>query len=263
VIKKLSKIKNTDIDDYKLYRLNNVKPASVNRELACLSNLLNYAKNQELFFSVNPVTISKLLPENNEKERILSFKEEERLMEVCSVHLRPILSCALHTGMRKSEILTLEWENIDIKNKLITIEHTNTKSKKTRRIPINSFLYKVLLEQKLKVGSTNYVFLNSLGRPYKRHDSVKQAFNGACKRANIKGLRFHDLRHTAATRMIEAGVSIFSVSLILGHQSLKMTMRYAHPDVSLREAVEKLANIESPSERFTTNENYNELSHKE
>ncbi len=126
---------------------------------------------------------------------------------------------------------------------MITLEHTNTKSKKTRRIPINSNLRKTFLEQKLKSGSSEFVFLSSNGNPYKRHDSLKQAFEGACKRARIKGLRFHDLRHTAATRMIESGASIVAVSKILGHSNLTMTMRYAHPDNSLKEAVEKLVNF--------------------
>ncbi|NIP31674.1 MAG: tyrosine-type recombinase/integrase [Candidatus Dadabacteria bacterium] len=78
------------------------------------------------------------------------------------------------------------------------------------------------------------------GYPYKRQDSLKQSFTKAYRRANIKGFRFHDLRHTAATRMTESGASIVAVSKILGHADLKTTMRYAHPDDSLRDAVEKL-----------------------
>ena len=99
------------------------------------------------------------------------------------------------------------------------------------------------MEQKLKVGGSEYAFLSSNGSPYKRHDSLQQAFEGACRRANIKGLRFHDLRHTAATRMIESGASIVAVSSILGHADLKTTMRYAHPEDSLKDAVEKLGNF--------------------
>jgi len=64
---------------------------------------------------------------------------------------------------------------------------------------------------------------------------------GACKRADIKGLRFHDLRHTAATRMIEKGANIVAVSKILGHSDIQTTMRYAHPDDTLKDAVEMLA----------------------
>ncbi len=239
--KRLSDITSSDIDDYKLYRLKKVKPATVNRDLACLSHLFNFAKRQKRFFGENPVSISKLLTEHNQIERILSKEEEARLLETSSPALKSILLCALHTGMRKNEVLSLKWDYVDLDKKLITLEHTNTKSKKTRRIPINSILRKVLLEQKLKVGSSNYVFLSTKGSPYKRHDSLKQSFAGACRRAKIKGLRFHDLRHTAATRMIESGASIVTVSRILGHADLKTTMRYAHPEDTLKDAVEALA----------------------
>ena len=72
-----------------------------------------------------------------------------------------------------------------------------------------------------------------------RQDSLNRAFIGALKRAKIEGLRFHDLRHTSATRMIESRASIVAVSRILGHADLKTTMRYAHPDDYLKDAVEK------------------------
>jgi len=241
--KKLSQISAKDIDEYKLYRLKVVKPASLNRELACLSHLINYAKRQNKFFGENPVSISKLVPENNLKERILTIDEEQRLLDVSPTPLKFIIITALSTGMRKNEILTLKWDNLDLENNIITIDHTNTKSKKTRRIPINSTLRQILIESKLKSAGNDYVFLSTKGDRYKRHDSLKQIFNRACKLAKIEGLRFHDLRHTSATRMIENGANIVAVSRILGHADLKTTMRYAHPEDSLKDAVEKLANL--------------------
>lgn len=243
--KKLSSISPNDIDNYKLERLQNLKPASVNRELACLSHLINYAKRHGRYFGDNPVSISKLLPENNKKERILTSIEEELLINNSSKYLEAILICALNTGMRKNEIITLRWHNVDMEKNTITIEHTNTKNKKTRKIPINSKLRKTLFEQKIKVGSSNYVFLSSKGKPYKRHDSLNQAFKSARDKAGIINLRFHDLRHTSATRMIETDASIVAVSKILGHADLKTTMRYLHPDNSLIDAVENLSNYES------------------
>ncbi|MDA2918399.1 site-specific integrase [Desulfobacterota bacterium AH_259_B03_O07] len=239
--KKLSQISSRDIDNYKLSRIQEVKPSTVNRELACLNHLLNLAKRQKRFFGENPVSISKLLPENNKTERILRTDEEKRLLDTSSIHLKPIIITALNTGMRKGEILTLKWSNVDLENKIINLEHTNTKSKKSRRIPINNELRKLLLELKLKSGGSDYVFLSSNGSPYKRHDSLKKVFRDACKRADITGLRFHDLRHTVATRMIESNANIVAVKEILGHSDLKTTMRYAHPNDSLKDAVEKLA----------------------
>jgi integrase len=85
-----------------------------------------------------------------------------------------------------------------------------------------------------------YVFLNSIGEPYKRQDSLNNVFKLARKKAEVEGLRFHDLRHTTATRMVEANIPIVAVKEILGHSSLDMTMRYAHPHDSLKDAVESL-----------------------
>ena len=76
-----------------------------------------------------------------------------------------------------------------------------------------------------------------------RQDSLNRAFIDTLKRVKIEGLRFHDLRHTAATRMVESGASIVTVSKIQGHADLKTAMRYAHPDDSLKDAVEKLGNF--------------------
>ncbi|HEX3033987.1 MAG TPA: site-specific integrase [Thermodesulfobacteriota bacterium] len=252
--KKLSQISSSDIDDYKLKRLQDVKPATVNRELACLSHIFNLAKREKKFFGNNPVSEARLLPEHNQVERILTFEEEERLLALSNPYLKPIIITALNTGMRKNEILTLKWSNVDLDGNIITLEHTNTKSKKMRRIFINSILRKLLLEQKLRSGGSEFVFLSQEGRPYKRHDSLKGAFERLCKKAEITGFRFHDLRHTFATRAIELGISIVAVSRILGHADLKTTMRYAHPEDSLRDAVEKIGNFNQSCSKSCSNE---------
>ncbi len=85
---------------------------------------------------------------------------------------------------------------------------------------------------------------------------LKRSFPTACKSAGIHGFRFHDLRHTAATRMIESGVSIVTVSKILGHSDITLTVkRYAHPEDSFKDAVEKLANLTQDRSNFRSNEN--------
>jgi integrase len=254
--RKLSEISSKDIDDYKNARLLKVESATVNRELSLLRHLLNLAKRWKKFFGINPVSEAGLIAVNNQIERILTLEEEQKLLECSNPNLRVILICALNTGMRKSEILTLKWDNVDLDNNIITIQHTNTKNKKIRRIPINSVLRKLLLEQRLKSGGSEFVFLSADGNPYKREDSLKKAFNGALRRAGIAELRFHDLRHTAATRMIEHGASVVAVSKILGHADLKTTMRYAHPEDSLKEAVESLSSVgfsESITDKITDN----------
>jgi len=240
--KKLSEITVENIDKYKEHRLEFVKPATVNRELGVLRHLFNLAEKRNKFFSKNPVSKAGLIKVNNQQERILTYQEEQRLLSNCNYYMKNIIICALNTGMRKGEIISLKWDNVDLKNNIITLEHTNTKSKKSRKIPINSVMRKLFLELKIQRDGNEYVFLNSDRKPYTRQDSLNRAFYKALEKANIKGLRFHDLRHTCATRMIENGANIVAVKEILGHSSLDMTMRYAHPEDSLKDALENIAN---------------------
>ncbi len=254
--RKLSDITAKDIDDYKLKRSAEVKAATVNRELEVLRHLFYLAARWKKCLGTNPVSEAGLIPVHSYKERILTVEEEEALLASSAPHLKPIIITALNTGMRKGEILSLRWDDVDLENNVITVRQENSKSKKTRKVPVNSTLRRVLLRQRLKTGGSEYVFLNPEGKPYLRHDSLKRSFEGACSRAGIKGLRFHDLRHTAATRMVEAGANIVAVSKILGHADLKTTMRYAHPDHSLKEAVEALSTYFPPSatDKSTDNE---------
>ena len=82
---------------------------------------------------------------------------------------------------------------------------------------------------------------------------IKHSFTTSCKRAKIEGLRFHDLRHTAATRMVESGANIVAISKILGHSDIKTTMRYTHPEDSLKEALESLGNFGNNTTKIATN----------
>lgn len=255
--RKLSDIKPKDIDDYKESRLKKVKPGTVDRELQVLRHLFNLAHRWNNFFGKNPVSDSGLLHVNNQKERILTYEEEDRLLISSPEHLRNIIICALHTGMRKGEIISLKWGNVDLENNFITVAKENSKSKKSRRIPVNSVLRKLLLELRLKSAGSECVFLNSEGTPYTRHDSLNRSFKNALDKAGIRGLRFHDLRHTAGTRLGEKNIPVQAINKLLGHADIRTTMRYVHPEDSLRDAVEILTYSEPNGHRFghTTNEN--------
>lgn len=241
---KLSDIKAKDIDDYKHYRLKKVKAGTVNRELQVLRHLYNIATAWDLFFGKNPVTQAGLMKVNNQVERILTNEEERVLLDSSPEYLRNIIICALNTGMRKGEITTLKWEFVDLYNNMITIPHGVRKNSQTLRIPINTELRRLFMKLKLKSLGNEFVFLSSKNTPYKRHDSLNRAYVSARERANLKDLRFHDLRHTAGTRLGEKGVTVQAINKILGHADIRTTMRYVHPDYSLREAVEKLADSE-------------------
>lgn len=185
----------------------------------------------------NPVKKVKVYQGDSLKERILTVDEEERLLNVCSDYLKAVVITALHTGMRRGEVLGLKWQNVDLENRKIKIE--GTKTDRVRFIPINDDLYFVLLELKEKGSHSGYVFENSeTGRAFK---DVWIAFKTACRRAGISGLRFHDLRHTFASRLIQAGVDIITVKGLLGHSSVRTTERYTHSNQKLtKEAVEQL-----------------------
>ncbi len=249
----LTQITPKDIEDFKSSRLETLKPATVNRELATLRHIINLAKRWKKFYGENPVSVSGLMTEDNHRDRVLSFEEEERLLACSADHLKPILITALNTGMRRGEILSLKWNNVDFDNSVFIISSTNNKSKKTKRVPVNSRLKKMLLELKFQnQKKSDFVFLGNDERPLK---DIKTAFQNACSRAKIEGLRFHDLRHTAGTRMVESGVGIVAISKILGHSSVELTMkRYLHPEDSLRDAVEKLADYNESGSKNGSNE---------
>jgi integrase len=248
----LNTITPRDIQDYQTKRLREGKrPATVNRELACLKTLFNLAKQRRRFFGENPVSKVKFLEEANIKERILTPDEERRLLRELPEWIRPLVITALHTGMRRGELLKLRWEDVDLENRIITVESSHTKTKQTRKIPINSFLFDVLKEQKLVTGKFGLVFASPRAHTVLKNQTISCVFQCACRRAGIEGLRFHDLRHTAATRMIEAGAPVVAVSRILGHKNVLTTMRYAHPDSSLKDAVESLARLEKYNQKYS------------
>jgi len=225
------------IEEFRAKRLKEVKKSTTNRDLALLKRMFNLAIEWG-YCEKNPVRKVKLFPEReNLKERILTEEEELRLLANSAEHLRPILVTALNTGMRLGEILNLKWENVVLKERIIVLR--KTKSKKQRIIPINQVLYDELLRLRLRSGKSSYVFVNPENR--KPLKSVKKAFKGAIRRAGIENLRFHDLRHTFATRLLQKGVDVETVKELLGHYSIRVTQRYLHSNLKVKkDAVEKL-----------------------
>ncbi len=124
-------------------------------------------------------------------------------------------------GMRKEEILSLKWKNLDFRSRTISI--LDTKNGESREIPMNDIVYRTLLAA--KNADSPWVFCKRNGE---RYGNVRKAFEGARKRAGIVDFRFHDLRHTFASHLIMAGVDLRTVQELLGHKSFETTLRYAH-----------------------------------
>ena len=214
-----------DLEDFKTYLLTDRKIANstINRYRATLSKMFNLGIANKIL-KENPIKDFKPLRERNIKIRFLTLEEEFRLYKVLvesKSHLEPIITCALQTGMRRGEILGLKWNNIDFDYGFI--ELLETKSGKSRKIPISTRLLTTL--NKLEKIS-EYVFVNPKTRePY---TDIKKSFKTLLKKAKIENFRFHDLRHTVATRLATSNIDLIVVKEILGHSKIETTMRYAH-----------------------------------
>lgn len=140
-------------------------------------------------------------------------------------HLRPLVMLSLNTGMRRGEVFNLTWADVNLTTKIITVEGSTSKSGQTRHIPINKELLDILVNWKQQTSSIGFVFPSKDGT---RLDNVKKSWDGLLKLAKIEGFRWHDLRHTFASKLVMAGVPLNTVRELLGHSDLAMTLRYAH-----------------------------------
>lgn len=224
--KKLLDIEVLDVVEYAEKRTDEgAAPASINRELACLKRMLSWIETVKERPIPFPISKIKLLEGEIMKERILTFDEKNALLKCCPDHLRLVVFTALLTGMRKGEILSLEWRDVDFKRNLIKIRMENSKSKRSREVPVCDDLRQMLNAMPL---SGRYVFTNpDTGT---RYYTLDRSFKMALYKAGIKDARFHDLRHTFASDMIRAGVPAAQLQKWLGHASIMTTMRYVHLD---------------------------------
>ena len=225
-------------------------PASVNRHLATLKKAFNLALREWEWCQRNPVLSVSMERESNGRDRWLTLDEEGRLLAACAPWLRDVVQFALGTGMRMGEILSLSWRGVDLTRRTVMV--FQSKNGERRTIPLNQTVLSLIKERgTLRSLSTDLVF------PSKTHTSLesghlRRAFRLALKKARIEEFHFHDLRHTFATRLVQAGVELYKVQRLLGHKSPMMTQRYAHhyPE-SLRDGVEVLDRLK-PVSHFIT-----------
>lgn len=200
----LSEITTKAVEEYKAKRLETVKPATVNKELALRKHMFTKASEWS-YVKQNPAKPVKLLKEPPGRLRYLTPEELTSLLDACAPHLKPIVLMAVHTVMRRREILSLRWADVDLRKRAITL--TKTKHNERRTIPINALLADALRTLPRHVESP-FLFCDRDGRPY---DRVDNGFRRACKRAEILDFRFHDLRHTFASHLVMRGANLRSV----------------------------------------------------
>ncbi len=216
-----------------------VAPATINRELAAMKKAFNLAIREWEWCRENPVSRVSMEKEANTRDRWLTDEEEARLLGASPPWLGELVRFALHTGMRLGEILALTWRGVDLFRNTATVFRSKNGTRRT--IPLNQTA-RALLKAKAKVRAlkSEQVFQSQAQTPLEANN-LRRAFRRAVRQAEIEDLHFHDLRHTFATRLVQAGVDLYKVQRLLGHQSPVMTQRYAHhsPE-SLRDGVATL-----------------------
>lgn len=224
--KHLTAITPEDVEAYRAQRKKwngqAVRLQTINNDHIILKHCLNVARRKRLL-TTNPATLVPIPYANNERDRVLTAAEWEILYEVAASHLKPILLTAYHLGQRLGEILNLTWDRVDLHRGIITLRGVDTKTNKPRQVPMTPQVKANLIDlSKVRDIVHKHVFV------YQRNPvrEVKTAFKTACKKAGIGNLRFHDLRHCAATNLRRAGVDTTTAMQIIGHKSPLMWKRY-------------------------------------
>jgi integrase len=154
-------------------------------------------------------------------------------------HLEPIILLALNTGMRRGELFALQWSDIDLERRTLTVRGSSAKSGKTRHIPLNTEATHTLTQWRKQGSPAGLVFPGKAGAPL---DNINNAWRRLLKAAQITGFRFHDLHHTFASKLVMAGVDLNTVRELLGHSDIAMTLRYAHLAPAHKAAAVELLN---------------------
>lgn len=222
----LAEITPEHVEAYRAQRTRrNGQPAAlqtINNDHIILKHCLNVARRKRLV-TVNPAALVPMPSANNERDRILTAEEWNRLYSVAAPHLQPILLVAYHLGQRLGEILNLSWDRVDLHRGMITLRGIDTKTNKPRQVPMTPPVRAMFAERsRVRELAHNYVFV------YQRNpvQEVRTAFKTACKRAGIGNLRLHDFRHCAATNLRRAGIDTTTAMQIIGHKSPHMWKRY-------------------------------------
>ena len=209
-------------------RLKEIAPATVIRELSYFSSIINHARREWGIHINNPVALVAKPKNTQGRTRIMDNTEINALFEALrptgrkSIWMLPLVKLALETAMRRSELLGLRWEHIDLDRRTIFLQLT--KNGTSRTVPLSTHAIQTLTEIPRMIDGRVFPIT---------HEVVSQAFNRARKQAGVKDIHFHDLRHMAITRMAEKLPNLIELSAVSGHKSLAMLKRYYHPNPEL------------------------------
>jgi integrase len=202
------------------YKGTTTKPATVNRELACLKTIFSKGvKNGKA--EHNPTRVVKLLKESNIRDRVLSPEEYNSLLTHCLRYLKPIVKLAYHTGMRLGEILGLTWGHVDLKEGFIKLTPEDTKTNEGRLVPLAAELVEMFRTMPRGLPGVP-VFLRD-GKPI---TSIREGFKAARRKAGLDGFNFHDLRHTFINNRRLEGHDYFRIMAATGHKTMSVFKRY-------------------------------------
>ena len=222
-----SDVNNSELESYKQQRYEKVKPITVNHELTILHTFFEYAKKFG-YTRKNPVEGITRYKVNKKIVRFFSEEEIKLILENCTERLYPIFLTLANTGMRKGELLNLEWPDIDFEARKIRIRIKDFWTPKTgeeRDVPLNNQLCNFLKKLYENKKEGRWVF-STTGGQQPRH--LREDLIRLCKRLNIEKANLHTFRHTFASHLVMKGVDLPTVQKLLGHRDISTTMIYAH-----------------------------------
>lgn len=234
--RKVSKLRSSDFVHYRDQRVKSMKAATVVRELGWLQHALDVACEDwgQNLPQGNPVKLVRRPKIDNRRERRLQQGEWQALLEAVnqarSPLMQPLLKLALATGMRRGELLSMQWKHVDLERRTVFLPQT--KNGRARTVPLSPNAVAVFMDLP-RVEDRCFPLSGN---------SVRLAFERLRQRAGVVDLTFHDIRHEAVSRFVESGLSLAQVQMISGHRDLRMLMRYTH--LQTDDIVAKLAAVE-------------------
>lgn len=230
---RLSALSSMNLAAYRDERLKVVQSGTVNRELDTISAAINVARKDWGMQMDNPVEMIRRPKKPRGRDRRLEPVEEQQLLAALEGQrradgtfgkgtrnpwIKPIVLLALETAMRRGELLSMEWKNVDLRRRFVHLQ--DTKNGDARNVPLSSSAVAVLEGLPRSISGKVFPITSN---------ALKLAFDRACRTAGIEDFHFHDLRHEAASRLAEKLSNILELSAVTGHKDLKMLKRYYHP----------------------------------